>query len=73
MFRLGINTGFAVNRYAEPEEWTAILKIVGVKYAQFTADLLNVSLPDKIINNQLIRIKNSCQDNEIECFYRCFY
>ena len=66
MFRLGINTGFAVNRYAEPEEWTAILKIVGVKYAQFTADLLNVSLPDKIINNQLIRIKNSCQDNEIE-------
>ena len=66
MFRLGINTGFAVNRYSEPEEWTAVLKKVGASYAQFTADLLNVSLPDTIINNQLARIKNSCEKNSIE-------
>ena len=25
VFRLGINTGFAVNRYAEPEEWGRIV------------------------------------------------
>ena len=66
MIRLGINTGFAVNRYAEPEEWVAVLKKSGVKYAQFTADLLNVSLPDSIITKQLARIKQSCQDNDIE-------
>ena len=66
MIRLGINTGFAVNRYAEPEEWTAILKKTGIKYAQFTADLLNVNLSDKIISNQLSRIKQSCNDNDIK-------
>lgn len=66
MFKLGINTGFAVNRYAEHEEWTAILKKVGVRYAQFTADLLNVNLPDKIICKQILKIKNSCKDNDIK-------
>jgi len=66
MHRLGISTGFAVNRYSEPEEWTAILKNVGVNYAQFTADLLNVSLPDEIIINQTKRIKEACKENNIE-------
>jgi len=65
MIRLGINTGFAVNRFSEPEEWTAVVKKAGAKYVQFTADLLNVSLPDKIISEQLARIKQSCADNEL--------
>lgn len=63
--RLGINTGFAVNRYSEPEAWTSVVKKAGVNYVQFTADLLNVSLPDKIINSQVDRINNACGDNAL--------
>lgn len=65
-FRLGINTGFAVNRYSEPEEWTRVINHVGCNYAQFTADLLNVSLPDDIVKEQSARIKDACQKYEIE-------
>jgi len=65
MFRLGINTGFAVNRYSEPQEWTKILNFLDIKYAQFTADLLNVSLPDKIIKEQIKQIKTSSKENGI--------
>ncbi len=65
MYRLGINTGFAVNRYSEPQEWTKILNFLDIKYAQFTADLLNVSLPDKIIKEQIEQIKISSKENGI--------
>lgn len=65
-YRLGINTGFAVNRYSEPEEWTRIVFESGAKYVQFTADLLNVSLPDHIIQDQSDRILNSCAKYGLE-------
>jgi sugar phosphate isomerase/epimerase len=65
-FRLGINTGFAVNRYSEPEEWTRVINQAGCHYAQFTADLLNVSLPDTIVQEQSARIKDACQKYEID-------
>ena len=51
-YRLGINTSFALNRYQEPEEWSKIIKNSGVNYVQFTADLLNVSLPEKIVKKK---------------------
>jgi len=61
-FRLGINTGFAVNRFSEPEEWTRICgEELGIKYIQFTADMLNPSLPDRIIQSNVYRIKKSCE------------
>jgi hypothetical protein len=31
MYRLGLNTGFAVNRFAEPKEWTKVFKVLDVK------------------------------------------
>ncbi len=66
-YRLGINTGFAVNRYSEPEEW---VRIVGdeleLETCQLTADLLNVSLPDKIISKQVDRIQKACQLYNVE-------
>ena len=65
-YRLGINTGFAVNRYSEPEEWTRIIHESGAKYVQFTADLLNVSLPEKIVKEQAHRIINSCNKYGLE-------
>jgi len=61
-YRLGINTGFAVNRYSEPEEW---LRIVGneleLRIVQLTADMLNVDLPGAVVANQVKRILKACQ------------
>ena len=55
MFNLAINTGFAVNRYVEPESWVPIVgKKLGLKRVQLTADLINPVLPDKTIQSQLI-------------------
>jgi len=59
---LAINTGFAVNRYAEPEEWIRILGgELGVGKAQFTADMLNPDLPAPVIASQARRIEAACQ------------
>lgn len=60
-YRLGINTGFAVNRYVEPEVWARIVgQDLGVRYVQFTADLLNPSLPDIIIDKEIKKIREAC-------------
>ena len=53
MYRLGINTGFAVNRYTDPESWCKLINKCGVNYVQLTADLINPSLPENIINEQI--------------------
>ena len=59
-FRLGINTGFAVNRFSEPESWTRIVGELGLKSVQFTADLLNPDLPAGIIVSNINRINAGC-------------
>jgi sugar phosphate isomerase/epimerase len=52
--KLGINTGFALNRYTAPEQWIPLVaETFGLRLVQFTADLLNPSLPDDIIAAQL--------------------
>jgi D-erythrulose 1-phosphate 3-epimerase len=60
-FSLGINTGFAVNRFSEHDEW---LHIVGdcldLRFVQLTADMVNVSLPAKIVIGEIKSIKESC-------------
>jgi sugar phosphate isomerase/epimerase len=56
-FRLGINLGFAINKYIEPEVWSKIVsEELGLKYVQFVADLLNPFLPDDYIEKQIKRI-----------------
>ncbi len=49
--KLGINTGFAINRFPEPEVW---LKIVGhdldLRYAQLLPDILNPFWPKDIFD-----------------------
>ncbi len=61
-YHLGINTGFAVNRYSEPEEWVRIVgDELGLSTVQFTADMLNVDLPEKILYQQASRIQKACQ------------
>ena len=54
--KLGINTGFAVNRYSCPSDWGKIVGDLGLKYVQLTADLLNPSLTDKIIDLECKKI-----------------
>lgn len=66
-YRLGINTGFAVNRYAEPEEWVRIVgDELNLGVVQFTADMLNVDLPDSVISKQIDRIQKACQLYDVE-------
>lgn len=60
--RLGINCGFAINRYVEPEVWTQIVgEKLGLRYVQFVADLLNPFLPVDYIEDQIQRI-NKCKE-----------
>jgi sugar phosphate isomerase/epimerase len=55
--QLGINAGFATNRFPEPEVW---LRIVGeeldLRCCQFVADALNPFLPQAVVDEQAERI-----------------
>ena len=66
MYKLGINTGFAVNRYSDPKSWCEIINKCNVKYVQLTADLINPSLPDKIIDEQINQINFWKNEFDIE-------
>ncbi|MBU0630349.1 MAG: sugar phosphate isomerase/epimerase [Candidatus Margulisbacteria bacterium] len=64
--KLGINTGFALNRYSAPEDWTRVVgRELGLKYVQLTADLINPSLPDKIVASQIKKIRHECRKNSV--------
>ena len=64
--KLGINLGFAVNKYVEPEEWARIVgKELGLRHVQFVADLLNPFLPVNYIENQIQRIRFNAEKYEI--------
>ena len=52
-YRLGINLGFATNKYYEPEVWTRVVaEELGLSYVQFVADLLNPFLPADYVEEQ---------------------
>lgn len=56
--KLGMNTGFAINRFPEPEAWTRVVREeLDLSYVQFTADLLNPFLPPDVVRDQLDRLK----------------
>jgi len=61
--RLSVNTGFAVNRYPEPEVWTEIVAESGIKHVQLTTDLLEIRLPEDLVNRQTRDILRAC-DNQ---------
>lgn len=66
-FRLGINLGFAANRYIEPEVWTRIVRReFGLSYVQFVADLLNPFWPEDYVQSQIKRIKDSARAHDIK-------
>lgn len=56
--KLGINMGFAVNRFAEPEVWSRIVaEELGLRHVQLVADLLNPFWPKDYVDSQVKRIK----------------
>jgi sugar phosphate isomerase/epimerase len=64
--KLGINTGFALNRFSNPEDWIPLVaNEFKIKYVQFTADLLNPSLSDEIIQDHIKRINKLTQKYNI--------
>ena len=66
-YRLGLNLGFAINRFVEPEEWSRIVsEELGAKYVQFVADLLNPFLPDGFVKSQTERIKGCARRYGLE-------
>lgn len=59
-YRLGMNLGFAVNKYAEPEVWSEIItNELGLHYVQMVADLLNPFWDKEYIDDQVRRIKEA--------------
>ncbi|MDR2185927.1 MAG: sugar phosphate isomerase/epimerase [Treponema sp.] len=65
-YRLGINLGFAINKYIEPEVWTRIVRQdLGLGYVQFVADLLNPFWPQEYIDDQIKRINAAAKEHQI--------
>lgn len=65
--RLGVNTGFAINRYPDPGDWISIVADeLGLDTVQFTADLLNPSLGASIVARQVAEIRNLCDAKGVQ-------
>lgn len=50
---LGINTGFAVNRYPLASEWLKIIELSKLKKVQITADILDPRNPKNFIDSEI--------------------
>lgn len=65
-FRLGINMGWAVNKYPEPEVWARIVREdLGLGYVQLVADLINPFWPQDYLDDQIRRISGACERYDI--------
>jgi sugar phosphate isomerase/epimerase len=59
--KLGINTGFAINRFPEPDDWVGVVADeLGLDTVQFTADLLNPFLPSDLVAREVEKIVGLC-------------
>jgi len=64
---LGINTGFAINRFPEPEDWVRVVADeLGLNNVQFTADLLNPFLPEDLVRREADKIRDLCDEKSIQ-------
>ena len=54
--KLSVNTGFLVNRYPDPNQWSEIIKEIKIKNIQITADLFNPYYPDQVLEDQVKNI-----------------
>ncbi len=60
--KLGINCGFAINRYIEPEVWGRIVgEELGLHSVQIVADLINPFWPEEYIDQLIGRIRETAK------------
>ncbi|HIH23294.1 TPA: TIM barrel protein [Candidatus Micrarchaeota archaeon] len=60
--QLGVNTGFALNRFPEHEEWARVIgEVLGLRSVQFTAEMLNPYLPDDVIKRHIKEINENLE------------
>lgn len=65
--KLGLHLGYLSTRYYEPKIWTDMVKNeFGIKYVQFTSNLLDPSLPNNIIADQISKINFYSKKNDIK-------
>lgn len=65
--KLGINTGFALNRFTTPEQWVPLVAdTLGLKIVQLTADLINPSLGPEITSDLVSRLQKLCQHHGVQ-------
>ena len=63
---LGLHLGFASTRFNNPKIWTDIVRNeFDLNYVQFVSDLLEPSLPDKIINEEILKINYYTKKHKI--------
>ncbi len=66
-FQLSINTGFLVNRYTNPDEWVPLVSnFIGIRNIQFTADLINPSLPSELIDKKIKETNEEMNANNVK-------
>ena len=61
-FTLGINLGFATNRWPEPDVWARLVREeMGLRSVQLVADLLNPFWPDDVLDCEVERVLEATQ------------
>jgi D-erythrulose 1-phosphate 3-epimerase len=64
--KLGINTGFAINRFPEPEVWLRIVgQELGLRYAQLVPDILNPFWPRAIVEDLVNQTRTYAEKYEV--------
>ena len=66
--KLSVNTGFLVNRYPDPNQWSKIIKEIKIKNIQITADLFNPSYPDQVLEDQVRNINKLSEKYNFSVF-----
>jgi sugar phosphate isomerase/epimerase len=60
--RLGVNLGFATNRYPEPDDWARIVgEELGLHTVMFAADLLSMFYPQQVIDEQVEEVRRQAR------------
>ena len=54
--KLSVNTGFLVNRYPSPSQWSKVIGDLGVKHIQLTSDLFSPYYDDEILDDYVEEI-----------------
>jgi D-erythrulose 1-phosphate 3-epimerase len=66
-FELSVNTGFLVNRYTDPAQWVKLVAdFININKVQFTADLINPSLPADLIKKKVDETRHCLDHHGVE-------